>query len=76
VRFLTGSPKLPIGGFKSLQPKLTIVRKETEGLADEYLPSVMTCVNYVKLPNYSSQDITTTQIRRAIEDGQGSFHLS
>merc|ERR1712032_1117852 len=58
VRFLTGSPKLPIGGFKSLQPKLTIVRKETDGSPDEYLPSVMTCVNYVKLPSYSSQEIT------------------
>merc|ERR1712130_32783 len=76
VRFLTGSPKLPIGGFKSLQPKLTIVRKETEGSPDDYLPSVMTCVNYVKLPSYSSQDITVAQIRKAIEEGQGSFHLS
>lgn len=76
VRFLTGSPKLPIGGFKSLQPKLTIVRKETDGSPDEYLPSVMTCVNYVKLPSYSSQEITVAQIRKAIEEGQGSFHLS
>lgn len=27
--FVTGSPRLPLGGFKALEPKLTIVRKET-----------------------------------------------
>jgi E3 ubiquitin-protein ligase TRIP12 len=76
VRFLTGSPKLPIGGFKSLQPRLTVVRKETDGDPDGYLPSVMTCVNYVKLPRYSSLELTTQRIRQAISEGQGSFHLS
>jgi len=75
--FLTGSPRLPIGGFKSLHPKLTIVRKDTaEGSPDDYLPSVMTCVNYVKLPSYSSFDITLIQVKRAISDGLASFHLS
>ena len=31
--FVTGSPRLPVGGFKSLEPKLTIVRKEPSGSA-------------------------------------------
>eukprot|EP00339_Tiarina_fusa_P025807 CAMPEP_0117003470 /NCGR_PEP_ID=MMETSP0472-20121206/4774_1 /TAXON_ID=693140 ORGANISM="Tiarina fusus, Strain LIS" /NCGR_SAMPLE_ID=MMETSP0472 /ASSEMBLY_ACC=CAM_ASM_000603 /LENGTH=1404 /DNA_ID=CAMNT_0004704119 /DNA_START=206 /DNA_END=4423 /DNA_ORIENTATION=- len=74
--FLTGSPRLPIGGFKSLHPRLTVVRKDTEGLPDNYLPSVMTCVNYVKLPAYSSPEITSNQIKRAISEGLSSFHLS
>mmetsp|Transcript_4897 Transcript_4897/g.5952 ORF Transcript_4897/g.5952 Transcript_4897/m.5952 type:complete len:1457 (-) Transcript_4897:33-4403(-) len=74
--FLTGSPRLPIGGFKSLHPRLTVVRKDTEGSPDDYLPSVMTCVNYVKLPAYSAPDITACQLKRAISDGLASFHLS
>jgi E3 ubiquitin-protein ligase TRIP12 len=70
LQFLTGSPKLPIGGmfrlfpvrlplgiqtdevsatagFRGLNPALTIVRKGNEPplTPDDYLPSVMTCVN-------------------------------
>lgn len=43
VQFITGSPKLFLGGFKTLKPKLTIVLKHVEsGLTpNEYLPSVM-----------------------------------
>ena len=54
---LNRGSKLPIGGFKALRPELTVVRKHAEdGLKDDdYLPSVMTCANYLKLPNYSSE---------------------
>lgn len=57
--FVTGSPRLPVGGFKALVPPLTIVKKtSSEGLSsDGYLPSVMTCVNYFKLPDYSSKEV-------------------
>lgn len=43
---LTGSPKLPLGGFRALHPPLTIVRKMEPPpyKPDEYMPSVMTCV--------------------------------
>lgn len=74
--FVTGSPKLPIGGFKSLKPRLTVVRKDTSGDPDCYLPSVMTCVNYVKLPAYSSQSVTSARMLLAIREGLSSFHLS
>ena len=30
---------------------------------DEYLPSVMTCVNYLKLPDYSTIDIMREKLR-------------
>jgi hypothetical protein len=52
LRFLTGSPTLPSGGLSRLQPPLTVVRKEAEPPLgpDDYLPSVMTCANYLKLP--------------------------
>lgn len=98
LHFITGSPKLPVGGFKvnsflpflfslsnavvslqALQPPLTVVRKgcgEGEEEGDKYLPSVMTCVNYLKLPHYSSKDVMADRLDKAIRWGQNSFHLS
>ena len=43
---------------------------------DDYLPSVMTCVNYLKLPDYSSLDVLRERLTVAIKEGQGAFHLS
>lgn len=78
LQFLTGSPKLPIGGFKSLRPELTVVRKFAEdGLKDDdYLPSVMTCANYLKLPNYSSLEVMKQRLVQAVNEGAGAFLLS
>jgi len=78
LQFITGSPKLPIGGFRGLNPPLTVVRKPHESplTADDYLPSVMTCVNYLKLPDYSSKEVTKQKLRVAMLEGTGSFHLS
>lgn len=78
TQFLTGSPRLPFGGFKSLRPKFTVVLKHAEdGLSpDQYLPSVMTCANYLKLPKYSNKEIMRTRIQQAIEEGAGAFLLS
>ncbi|KAI0152718.1 E3 ubiquitin-protein ligase UPL3 [Xylariaceae sp. FL1272] len=78
LQFTTGSPKLPIGGFKSLTPMFTVVCKPSEPpyTSDDYLPSVMTCVNYLKLPDYTSIDNLKRQLMTAIREGQGAFHLS
>ncbi|XP_074040259.1 E3 ubiquitin-protein ligase ctrip isoform X3 [Leptinotarsa decemlineata] len=78
VQFLTGSPRLPVGGFKSLSPPLTVVRKTLEANMnpDDYLPSVMTCVNYLKLPEYSSIEVMREKLRIAASEGQHSFYLS
>jgi len=95
LQFITGSPKLPIGGmicykptkafikfdfigFRGLNPPLTVVRKPHEHplKADDYLPSVMTCVNYLKLPEYSSKQVMKEKLRVAMQEGVGSFHLS
>ncbi|ETI19592.1 hypothetical protein G647_09426 [Cladophialophora carrionii CBS 160.54] len=78
LQFVTGSPKLPIGGFKSLTPMFTVVCKPSEPpyTSDDYLPSVMTCVNYLKLPDYTSQDVLKERLFVAIREGQGAFHLS
>ena len=96
LQFVTGCPRLPIGGFKSLTPPLTIVKKtfdcpevELEFCKinnimpvmhqvrpDDYLPSVMTCANYLKLPDYTSKQIMREKLRLAAAEGQYCFHLS
>jgi E3 ubiquitin-protein ligase TRIP12 len=96
LQFVTGSPKLPIGGmlipfstawnptntintgFKSLTPIFTVVCRPSEHpyTPDDYLPSVMTCVNYLKLPDYSDLDVLKKRLSVAIKEGQGAFHLS
>ncbi|KAF9917626.1 Ubiquitin fusion degradation protein 4 [Lobosporangium transversale] len=78
LQFITGSPKLPIGGFKNLHPPFTVVCKPFEAplKADDYLPSVMTCANYLKMPDYSCKEVTLAKFKMAYEEGQGSFHLS
>ena len=67
-------------GFRSLAHRLTIVRKTAEAnseqVSDEQLPSVMTCVNYLKLPDYSSKEVMCQKLKFAMFEGQGSFLLS
>lgn len=78
IQFTTGSPRLPIGGWKALRPVFTVVRKMPEEplAADDYLPSVMTCANYFKMPAYSSKEVTRTRLLTAMKEGQNSFLLS
>ncbi|KAL4167912.1 hypothetical protein KRP22_011320 [Phytophthora ramorum] len=83
VRFVTGANRLPLGGLRRLEPKLTVVRKLTEaGDAssskenDAVLPSASTCTNYLKLPDYSSRDVMKQRLLYCINEGQCSFHLS
>jgi E3 ubiquitin-protein ligase TRIP12 len=36
----------------------------------------MTCVNYLKMPDYSSLEVLKQKVMVAIKEGQGAFHLS
>lgn len=78
LQFLTGSPLLPISGFKGLNPRFTIVKKHHDFplSPNDYLPSVMSCTNYLKLPDYTSKEIMKQKLLYAILEGQSSFHLS
>ncbi|KAF4662209.1 Ubiquitin-protein ligase [Perkinsus chesapeaki] len=79
VRFLTGSPTLPIGGFAALKPQLTVVRQvldDENANPDDFLPSVMTCASFMKLPDYSSKDALKRQLLKAISEGQKAFLMS
>uniref|UniRef100_A0A0E0MDG3 HECT-type E3 ubiquitin transferase n=1 Tax=Oryza punctata TaxID=4537 RepID=A0A0E0MDG3_ORYPU len=93
-QFVTGAPRLPPGGLAALNPKLTIVRKHPSSAvntsniagvtesADDDLPSVMTCANYLKLPPYSTKvrflslEVMRKKLLYAILEGRGSFDLS
>uniref|UniRef100_A0A0D9WC73 HECT-type E3 ubiquitin transferase n=1 Tax=Leersia perrieri TaxID=77586 RepID=A0A0D9WC73_9ORYZ len=76
MHFTTGAPQLPLGGLASLDPKLTVVRKQCDGKVDDELPSVNTCRHFFKLPPYSSKEIMRQKLKYAIKEGLGSFQLS
>ena len=78
LEFMTGSPKLPIGGFKALCPILTVVVRTTESgqKPESYLPSVMTCAHFLKIPQYPSKESLVDKFLIAMKEGAGSFHLS
>merc|ERR1712070_754750 len=78
LRFATGTPRLPADGLRGLNPPLTVVLKPPEPgwTPDDYLPSVMTCTNYLKLPNYSTKEVMRAKLMMAIKGGHISFHLS
>ncbi|KAI8973176.1 hypothetical protein BDF20DRAFT_630803 [Mycotypha africana] len=78
LQFTTGSPRLPIGGWRALRPTFTVVRKIPEAplTPDDYLPSVMTCANYLKMPAYTTKEIMFQKLIIAMKEGQSSFLLS
>jgi E3 ubiquitin-protein ligase TRIP12 len=70
IKFLTGSKRLPIGGFKSLDPKMTFVKQDLSSQEpDSSLPSVMACLNYVKSPGYSSYEVFKMKYDYSVENG-------
>mmetsp|Transcript_7178 Transcript_7178/g.12401 ORF Transcript_7178/g.12401 Transcript_7178/m.12401 type:complete len:496 (+) Transcript_7178:2-1489(+) len=79
LTFVTGAPSLPIGGFAGLKPPLTVVKKESPPAPltpDQFMPSVMTCANYLKLPEYSTAEILSQKLEVAMREGQSAFLLS
>jgi E3 ubiquitin-protein ligase TRIP12 len=73
IQFVTGSKYLPVGGLGALKPKLIIAMNVD---ANQRLPSVMTCVNYLKLPMYASKEVLRETLLYAIADGRMSFDLT
>ncbi|CAO3599290.1 unnamed protein product [Absidia cylindrospora] len=78
LQFTTGSPRLPIGGWKSMRPMFTVVKKNCDAPLgpDDYLPSVMTCANYLKMPDYTNKEIMRKQLLKSMHEGKNSFLLS
>ncbi|XP_070578126.1 E3 ubiquitin-protein ligase HECTD1-like isoform X5 [Ptychodera flava] len=72
MQFTTGCSSLPPGGLMNLHPRLTIVRKVDAG--DATYPSVNTCVHYLKLPEYSTEEIMREKLLAATKEK--GFHLN
>jgi len=72
LQFTTGCSSLPPGGLANLHPRLTIVRKIDAG--DGSYPSVNTCVHYLKLPDYSSEEVLKEKLMAATNEK--GFHLN
>ncbi|CAD5228981.1 unnamed protein product [Bursaphelenchus okinawaensis] len=76
LQFVTGSPRLPVGGFRALHPPLTVVKKTASyGNTDQELPSAMTCYNYLKIPPYTTIEIFKERFQVALQYIY-SFHLT
>lgn len=72
LQFTTGCSSLPPGGLANLHPRLTIVRKIDAN--DHTYPSVNTCVHYLKLPEYTSEEIMKQRLLGATREK--GFHLN
>ena len=72
VLFSNFLPSFFSGGLANLYPRLTIVRKIDAG--DGSYPSVNTCVHYLKLPDYSSEEVMREKLLAATTEK--GFHLN
>ena len=80
IQWLTGSKRLPKGGFSGLENQVSINRVADSSLnnvaPDEKCPSVNTCLHYVKFPEYSSYEILKHKFEQAILMGADVFALN
>lgn len=88
IRFVTGSVRFRWMGRKtfsavrllvqvggSFPAKLTVVKKEVvNALADDYLPSVNTCFMYLKVPEYTSLQVTRHKLLFAMQSREFTFN--
>ncbi|GLI64228.1 hypothetical protein VaNZ11_007426 [Volvox africanus] len=83
LRFATSCSRPPLGGFRYLQPPLTVHKVECDagmfavigGRDVDRLPSASTCYNMLKLPNYRRASTLKTKLLYSITSGAG-FELS
>ncbi|XP_076629620.1 ubiquitin fusion-degradation 4-like isoform X6 [Colletes latitarsis] len=72
LQFATGCSALPPGGLCNLHPRLTVVRKVDAGSGG--YPSVNTCVHYLKLPEYPTEEQLKERLLAATRER--GFHLN
>ncbi|XP_017786198.1 PREDICTED: E3 ubiquitin-protein ligase HECTD1 isoform X3 [Nicrophorus vespilloides] len=72
LQFTTGCSSLPPGGLANLYPRLTVVRKVDAG--EGSYPSVNTCVHYLKLPDYPTEEVLRERLLAATKEK--GFHLN
>ncbi len=76
LKFWTSCSRPPLQGFKHLYPLLCI-QKVPIGNDDERLPTASTCMNLLKLPNYSTSKVMKEKLLLSIRSSKdGGFGLS
>lgn len=75
LQFVTGSSKVPLGGFSELQGMRGIQKFSIHkvGGSSGALMSAHTCFNSVDLPVYKSEEEMKEKFLYAISEGQGAF---
>ncbi|PNS16615.1 hypothetical protein CAC42_4579 [Sphaceloma murrayae] len=72
LKFVTSTPRAPLLGFGSLNPKFSI---RDSGEDESRFPTTSTCINLLKLPRYRSKGVLKEKLLYAINSGAG-FDLS
>jgi len=72
LMFVTSCTRSPLLGFKSLNPKFSIM---CTGGDTTNLPTSQTCMNLLKLPNYPTKDLLKEKLLKSIRSNAG-FDLS
>ncbi|KAF2744173.1 hypothetical protein M011DRAFT_470833 [Sporormia fimetaria CBS 119925] len=72
LKFVTSTPRAPLLGFATLQPKFSI---RDSGQDQDRLPSTSTCVNLLKLPMYKDEETLKEKLLYSAFSGAG-FDLS
>jgi len=76
--WVTGSTRLPIGGFQNLPKKITVLNK-TPSIdidPDNDVPSVSVCFRQCKFPNYSTEEIMRERLLFSMGNGSGKYLLN
>lgn len=74
VQFVTGTSRIPAGGFSQLQGMNGLQRISIHKDPNAHqLPKAHTCFNQLDLPNYHSKDILKERLRIAITEGHEGF---
>ncbi|KAL4429870.1 hypothetical protein ABPG74_022893 [Tetrahymena malaccensis] len=68
--FVTGSFKVPFGGFKNLQLEIAKIENKNN------LPVAHTCTKSLDLPEYDSKEILKEKLTIAIQEGKQGFHIA
>ena len=71
LQFITGTSRLPAGGFQSLEHPITVECDSSTGR--DHLPSAHTCFNRLDLPLYSTQHACEQLLHTAIAEGNEGF---
>ncbi|KAK7239593.1 ubiquitin-protein transferase [Aureococcus anophagefferens] len=74
LRFITSCSRPPLLGFKCLNPLISIHKVQIAS-DEERLPTAGTCMNLLKLPNYSSKAALKEKLLYSIRNAHG-FELS